>query len=398
MRAPAPLHVVVAGGGVAGLEAILALDDLAGDRVRIELVAPEPELVVKALWTAEPFGVDRARRHAVHALTDPLAVRTRQDRLLRVDPAARTAALEHAEVGYDVLVLAPGGRPRPAYPAALTFGAGPDDGGFSELLARVAAGEARSVAFVVPPGNLWPLPLYELALMTAASAPRGGGVELTLVSPEPAPLAVFGTQGSDAAGRLLDAAGVTFRGLTLADVPADGVVAIDGPPELRADAVVSLPRIEGPAVRGLPADDDGFLAVDEHGRVRGVEDVYAAGDATDFPIKQGGLACQQADAVAEHVAARVVDGLVPQPFRPVLRGKLLTGRGAYYLRHAAGRPREDVASDLELWWPPTKVSGRYLSRTLARLEGADAEEAQAAREEGVVVDVPVSPARNRSGP
>jgi len=394
MAARSPLHVVVAGGGVAGLEAILALTDLAGDRVRTTLIAPESELVVKALWTAEPFGVDRARRHAVRSVTSALPVEGRHDRVLSVDPAGRTVALGAGEMAYDVLVLAPGGRPRPAYPAAITFGAGPDDGRFADLLRRVRKGDAASVAFVVPPGNLWPLPLYELAVMTAGVARRSTrqDVELTLVTPEPAPLAIFGTQGIDAVDELLSAADVVFRGMARARVATRGVVTVDGQFELRADDVVSLPLTDGPAIPGVPADEHGFLPVDEHGRVRGVEHVYAAGDATDFPIKQGGLGCQQADAVAEHIAAQVVEDIEPQPFRPVLRGKLLTGSGARYLRHAAGSPRRDAASDLELWWPPTKVSGRYLSRTLAHLEGAEAELPQPAADDGILIDTPVSPA------
>ena len=66
--------------------------------------------------------------------------------------------------------------------------------------------------------------------------------------------------------------------------------------------------MEGPGIDGLPADEDGFIPVDDHGRVKGVEDIYAAGDGTNFPIKQGGLGTQQADAVAEHIAHRVGAG------------------------------------------------------------------------------------------
>jgi sulfide:quinone oxidoreductase len=227
--------------------------------------------------------------------------------------------------------------------------------------------------------------------MTAAVVRAAGAedVELTLVSPEPAPLAIFGTAGIDAVDQLLGDAEVEFRGMARAEVPEPGVVLVDGEPLLRADDVVALPLIDGPRVPGLPADEHGFLPVDSHGRVGVLDQVYAAGDATDFPIKQGGLACQQADAVARHIAAQVVEGLEAEPFRPVLRGKLLTGRGAHYLRHAAGRPREGAASALELWWPPTKVSGRYLSRTLAHLEGPDAERAQPRADEGIAVDIPV---------
>ena len=42
-------------GGIAGLEAALALADLAGDRLRITLMSPEPEFHFKPLAVEEPF-------------------------------------------------------------------------------------------------------------------------------------------------------------------------------------------------------------------------------------------------------------------------------------------------------------------------------------------------------
>jgi sulfide:quinone oxidoreductase len=100
--------------------------------------------------------------------------------------------------------------------------------------------------------------------------------------------------------------------------------------------------------------------------VVGVEDVYAAGDGTNFPIKQGGLGTQQADAAAEHIAAHLGARIEPEPFHPVLRGKLITGAESLSLRHdLTGGHGEGVASPDYLWWPPHKVSGRYLAPWLA---------------------------------
>ena len=56
-----PLRVVIAGGGVAGLEAMLALRELAGDRVDIELLSPSDEFVYRPMLVAEPFGSGCAR-------------------------------------------------------------------------------------------------------------------------------------------------------------------------------------------------------------------------------------------------------------------------------------------------------------------------------------------------
>ena len=49
MKQNTPPEVVVAGGGIASLELVLALRDLAGERVRITVAAPEPELILRPL-------------------------------------------------------------------------------------------------------------------------------------------------------------------------------------------------------------------------------------------------------------------------------------------------------------------------------------------------------------
>src|SRR5207244_3681370 len=138
-----------------------------------------------------------------------------------------------------------------------------------------------------------------------------------------------------------------------AEIDRGGITLRPGRERLEAARIVALPVLEGPAIAGVPADAHGFIPVDQRGRVRGMTDVYAAGDAADFPVKQGGLACQQADAVAEHLAAQAGAPVDPRPFRPVLRGKLLTGRGSRFLHHAlAGGGGDGRASDFSLWFPP----------------------------------------------
>jgi sulfide:quinone oxidoreductase len=128
--------------------------------------------------------------------------------------------------------------------------------------------------------------------------------------------------------------------------------------------VVALPRIEGPRLPGVPHDSNGFVPTDAHARVRGLDGVYAAGDLTDFPVKQGGIATQEADAAAQAIAASAGASIVPTPFAPVLRGLMLTGLTPRYMEAELGSLETQLDTE-PLWWPPAKIVGRYLGPFLA---------------------------------
>lgn len=232
-----------------------------------------------------------------------------------------------------------------------------------ELVGGVERGEVRRVAFIAPTSIGWTLPLYELALLTARAARQSqADAEIVLITREERPLAVFGTQPSETAGHWLRASDIQFIGGTAADVRPGTVMLEPGPRTLPVDAVVALPLVRGPRLEGVPADNFGFIPVDYHGRVRGLDGVYAAGDAIDFRVKQGGLAAQQADAVAAHIAAHVGARVKPVPFSPVLRGMLFGGSDPHFLRtHDLADTREGTSSLVPLWWPPTKIAGGYLA-------------------------------------
>ena len=226
--------------------------------------------------------------------------------------------------------------------------------------------------FTLPAGAGWTLPLYELALLAAHELPDGP--ELTIVTPEPRPLDLFGPVASDALARLLDRAGIGFEGETVAEAVVGGALSTRDGRLIAADAVIALARLQGPRIAGLPADAEGFIGVDEHGRVTGACDVFAAGDVTAGPIKQGGLAAQQADAAAETIAAEAGAHLTPRACRRVLRGVVLTGEAPLFLRRdldddsPLARPLRGAPvgiSRSQLWWPSGKIGGRYLTGFLA---------------------------------
>jgi CBS domain-containing protein len=273
----------------------------------------------------------------------------------------------------------------------LTFRGPADTEKIRRLLDEIVAGEVGRVAFVVPWGAVWSLPIYELALMTAAYLDErdAGRVELMLVTPEDEPLQLFGRAGSDAVRELLEERGIAVRTGAFPVELVDGELRLIPEGTVAADRVVALPRLRGTRIDGLPQTVEGFIPVDAHGQVNGLADVFAAGDITSFPVKQGGIAAQQADAAAELIAANAGADLTPQPFRPVLRGLLLTGRQPRYLRHEITGGAGDVsaASPEPLWWPPAKIVGRYLAPFLGAVAGVESPPEAPAAPSAVPVEV-----------
>jgi len=361
-----PRDVVIVGGGVGALEALLALTDLGERQFRITMVAPNDRFVLRALTVAEPFAAghhadvasfaDIAREHGASLV---------QGVVTEVNSETMTVQCTGGEeLSYDTLILSPGARPRAAYQPALTFGLR-DPLALNGLLRDLEEGYVNTVAFVVPDGVVWSLPLYELALMTATQI-RGmsRGADLHFATPEKGPLAVFGPEASAAVGRLFGELDITLHcGMPVTVAKGSVRIGREGP-VMAVDRIVSLPVLDGPRVAGVPANADGFIAVDEYCRVPGLPGVYAIGDATDLLIKQGGIACQQADVAARHIAHEAGGPLAPEPFQPVLRGRLLTGGADRFLRRDL-QGAHGEADEQELWWPPSKVYGRYLGPWVA---------------------------------
>jgi len=349
-------RVVIAGGGVAALEAALALRALAEDRVDVELLAPEPQFWYRPLAVAEPFGLGEVRQFELSELASAAGATFSPGELTGVDAGSKLARTSAGSAGsYDVLLVACGAVPTPAVPGALTFRGPADTEKIRQLLGEIVAGQVGRVAFVVPWGAVWSLPIYELALMTAAYLEERDveRVELVLVTPEDEPLQLFGRAGSEAVRELLEERGIAVQtGATPVEM-VDGELRLVPEGTLAADRVVALPRLRGTRIDGLPQTVEGFIPVDAHGQVHGLADVFAAGDITSFPVKQGGIAAQQADAAAELIAANAGADLTPQPFRPVLRGLLLTADS-----RATSGTRSPVARATSRPLVPSRCGGR----------------------------------------
>jgi len=368
-----PFEVVIAGGGVAALEAALALRDLAGERMSITMLVSAPEFVYRPMTVREPFAYGRAHRYSLVEIARDIGVTLVQQSFSWVNAAARVVHTDGGEeLAYDALLLAMGARAHTRYTHAHTVDDWHLDDILHGLIQDVEGGYVTRLAFVVPGRMGWQLPIYELALMTVGRAyEMGVRLSVTIVTPESSPLAIFGSGASEAVAELLKEGGIAVITSAYAEVPQwDTVTVNPGDRRLEVDRVIALPELFGPAVRGLPAAEHGFIPIDLHGKVRGIERVYAAGDATDFAIKHGGIASQQADVAAEAIAALAGEPVAPKCFAPTITGLLLTGGRPRYLRAriTGGHGFSSEVSDEPIWSPPRKIAARYLAPYLEALD------------------------------
>jgi sulfide:quinone oxidoreductase len=368
-------HVVICGGGVAAIEGLLRLRSLAGDRVEVTLLAPNEDLTYRPIAVNEATGVGWTRTYPLWDLTRDIGADWDRDELASIDPTGRCVrTAEGRELGYDALLLAVGGRPVADVEHALTFRDAEAGRVYESVVQGVERGEVESVAFVVPEGPVYPLPAYELALLTAERAKRAGvtGVDLVLVTPEPFPLAAFGGAAGAAVGGRLRGAGVEVYTSAHGFAPEPGRLLIQPQgADLSPAKIVAMARITGPGIPGLVGHAHGFIPIDAYCGVPGTGGrVFAAGDATAFPIKHGGLAAQQADTAAAAIAQLAGVGVEPAPFSPELRGKLLTGGKPLYLsaRVVGTQGFESEVSETPSWPIDDKIVAAELGPYLAGLD------------------------------
>jgi sulfide:quinone oxidoreductase len=344
-----PPRVIVAGGGLAALEAVVTLRrGAAAERLPITMLAPKPGFVHRPMTTQAVLAHGSAWRVELERFARDYRVELVADSLASVDVGGHLGTTaDGRRLPYSALLVAVGARTREWLPGAITFGLGEPGSGMPALLAAIDRGTVASVDFVLPPKAFWTPLLYDLALLTSHYArTRGRRTRLSLVTPERAPLGMFGPRASLAIVQRLRREGIEL-------------VLGAGPDAVTADRVVTLPALSGPAIDGLPCDDDGFHVTDEHGCVTGATDVYAAGDGAAFPIKQVGLTAREADAAGAAILAAHGAQVVTRPFRPVLDGLVV--------------PSEDLYPEAErswsLWWPPASLAAPTLSPYLSIREG-----------------------------
>jgi sulfide:quinone oxidoreductase len=369
----AQFRVVIVGGGIAALETALALHDLAAGRVATTVLAPDEEFVYRPMTVREPFAYGAAGRYPLASIVADAGAELVADKLGWVEPSKQVVHTEGgAELAYDALVLALGAKLYPRYKHAVTIDDRCMDEALHGLIQDIEGGYLESIAFVAPGRMAWPLPLYELALMSAGRAyDMNVPLEATIVTPEERPLGLCGRNVSDGVAELLEQKGIRTITSGYVEIPNQGEIVINpGDRRLRTRRVIALPELYGPSVRGIHASEHGFIHVDRFCRVPDAGPVFAAGDAVDFPVKQGGIGSQQADVVAESIAQLAGVAIEPQPFDPVIHGVLLTDERPRYIaaKITGGHGFASQFGDTPIDGITRKVAARYLAPYLERVD------------------------------
>ena len=367
-------RVVIAGGGLAALEAALALHDLAAERVSVTIVAANAEFSYRPLLLREPFTPAPTTSYSLAEIAQRADAELLVDSFKWLDPRGRVLHTERGRrLAYDAVLLTMGARRHPRFRNVLTLEESRIREQLSEFVTALDSGELTSVAFVVPSLPIWSLPAYELALMTAnRSRDRGRDISVLLVTPEDSPLAALGVNANAEVADLLAASGITTITSATSQIREAG--RIDLYPlrsSILVDQIIALPELYAPSLAGVPTSAErGFVTIDPQCAVHGLNCVYAAGDITDTPVKHMGLAADQADVAAQAIAALAGAPLEPRPLRPALHVVLLGAQEPLFIRsQMLGEHGVDLELSTEpLWQPAEKLNSEYLGPLLAEID------------------------------
>ncbi len=360
-------RIVIAGAGIAGIEAALALRAFADDRAVVTVIDPGRRFAIPATATGSAFGIAPTIDVPLSRVVERTGAALRSSRVVAVDVGRRLAMLAGGELlGFEHLIVAIGARATSHLPEALTFRGHADVGELRGLVDSVTAqadrGGDADLVVVIPARCGWSLAGYEIALMTRehlVAAGHGDACRLAVVTAEDVPLAMFGARAGGAVVRKLRRADVEIvTGSTVSAFDWGRLVMGDG--TIRAaDRVISLPVMRGPALQGLPMDADGFVRCDPAGGVAGAPGVRVVGDAGTFPVKKGGVACQQADSVAASIARGLGAEVEELPFMPAMPEWVWDSADGWLLRDRGLTPTPN--GDATGRWPVPKMTGRFLA-------------------------------------
>jgi sulfide:quinone oxidoreductase len=326
-------RVTILGAGFAGLETAFLLRMRLRDKADLTLVSEQRSFNFRPNTIYVPFGADPA--DLVIDLEKPFRRRHVdfvEGSVAEVDPQGREVRLADGRgIAYDKLVIATGAGMRPEEIPGLaehaaTIWTAESMLGVRERFLRIRdeakEGRRSRVLFLIPPNNKCAGPLYEIVLMLETWLRREGvrdQVEITWSTSERSYIQAFGPRLHEVVADEFSERGIdghTDEDVT--EVAAGEARYADGTTRGFDHLVAFPPYVSAVRYENLPGDERGFIETEMGTRqVIGTPDVYAPGDAGDFPVKQAFLAFLQADTVAEHIAAEAGMHAFEKPFDPV---------------------------------------------------------------------------------
>ena len=326
-------RVLVLGGGFAALESAFLMRMRLRGTVDISVVSDREDFVFRPNSIYVPFGADPD--DLLVGLAKPLRRRDigfDRGEVVAVDPGERSVALaDGRSLEYDRLVIATGADtaveevPGLAEHAA-TIWTAPEmlevRRRFERVRDRARSGERSRVLFLVPPNNKCAGPLYEIVLMLETWLRREGvreSVSIGWSTYESTFIQAFGPRLHDLIVEEFGERGIDGHTGERVSSVEPGHVSYEGGAVREFDELIAFPPYVS-AVRydTLPSDERGFIeTVPETRQVAGHPEIYAPGDAGDFPVKQAFLAFLQADTVAEHIGAHLRSEAFDADFDPV---------------------------------------------------------------------------------
>lgn len=326
-------RVLVLGGGFAALETAFLLRMRMRDEVDLTIASDNDSFVFRPNSIYIPFGADPDS--LLVALDKPLKHRDiafQLGQVAEVDPDARRVAFrDNSELSYDKLVIATGAATAAEEVPGLSEHAATIWTAetmldvrerFNRVRDRARAGQRQRVLFLVPPNNKCSGPLYEIVFMLETWLRREHArdhVEISWSTYEQTFIQAFGPRLHEVVtGEFSDRGIDGHTNEPVSEVTADEVRYSDGSSRGYDELIAFPPYTAAMSYAALPSDDRGFIATESATRqVVGHPDIYAPGDAGDFPIKQAFLAFLQADAVAEHIGSEVSGKEFAGEFDPV---------------------------------------------------------------------------------
>ncbi|MCA8912859.1 MAG: FAD-dependent oxidoreductase [Planctomycetes bacterium] len=325
-------RVVVVGSGFGGLETAFYLRHRLGKRADITVVSENDYFLFKPNTIYIPFGKKpESFYHPVAHAFEKRHIDFKQTRANNVDPKSKALITDDGEVPYDYLVLATGATMRPNDIPGLADNAAtiwnPDEmmkvrAGVERIEKEARAGKKQRVLYLAPPGNKCSGPLYEMVFMLDSHLRREKlreKVDITWASFEHTYIQAFGKRLHAHVIDEFAKRSITGHLEWPIDKVEPGKAVFKNGETLEFDLLISFPPYAAAQVfEGLERDDRGFLTTNHDTRqLAGQEDIYAVGDAGDFPVKQAFLALLQADAVGEHISQRVLHEEPTAKFDPV---------------------------------------------------------------------------------